>query len=32
VTLTDLARDPRMLRTRLVVIDFEALTPAGRPP
>lgn len=32
MALTDLARDPRMLRTRLVVIDFEALTPAGRPP
>lgn len=32
MALTDLARDPRMRRTRLVVIDFESLTPAGRPP
>ncbi len=32
MALTDLARDPRMRRTRLVVIDFESLTPAGRAP
>lgn len=32
MALTDLARDRRVRRTRLVVIDFEALTPVGRPP
>jgi DNA polymerase III subunit epsilon len=32
MALTDLARDPRMLRTRFVVIDFEGLTQAGRSP
>ena len=32
MALTTLATDPRMRRTRFVVIDFEALTPAGRPP
>jgi DNA polymerase-3 subunit epsilon len=30
--MTELAADPRVQRTRLVVIDFEGLTPAGRPP
>lgn len=29
---TELALDPRMQRTRLVVIDFESLAPAGRSP
>jgi DNA polymerase-3 subunit epsilon len=32
MNLTSLAHDPRLLRTRLVVIDFEGLTPAGRSP
>lgn len=30
--MTELADDPRVQRTRFVVIDFEGLTPAGRPP
>lgn len=32
MALVDLAADPRFANTRLVVIDFETLTPAGRPP
>jgi hypothetical protein len=30
--MTELADDPRLRRTRFVVIDFEGLTSAGRPP
>lgn len=30
--MTELADDPWVQRTRFVVIDFEGLTPAGRPP
>lgn len=30
--MTELAGDPRAQRMRFVVIDFEGLTPAGRPP
>lgn len=30
--MIDLADDPRVRRTRFVIIDFEGLTPAGRPP
>ncbi|WIX85725.1 3'-5' exonuclease [Amycolatopsis sp. DG1A-15b] len=30
--MNKLADDPRVQRTRFVVIDFEGLTPAGRPP
>jgi len=30
--LTDLASDPHISHTRFLVIDFETLTPAGRPP
>jgi hypothetical protein len=32
MALSTLAHDPRLLRTRLVVIDFEGLTPAGQSP
>ncbi|TKG59147.1 3'-5' exonuclease [Prauserella endophytica] len=32
MSLVDLGGDPRMRRTRLLVLDFEGLTPAGRSP
>ncbi|MGH3922922.1 MAG: 3'-5' exonuclease [Pseudonocardiaceae bacterium] len=32
MALIDLANDPHTARTRFLVIDFEALTPAGRAP
>ncbi|WP_210717363.1 3'-5' exonuclease [Amycolatopsis acididurans] len=32
MSLVDLGGDARMQRTQLLVLDFEGLTPAGRPP